>query len=48
MMEWSIHPTAQQEHDEWIEYFGGIDEVFAIAFAPTRNCIASAVARPDV
>lgn len=32
MMEWSIHPSAQQEHDEWIEYFGGIDEELAIAF----------------
>ena len=32
MMEWNIHPAAQQEHDELIKYFGGIDEELAIAF----------------
>lgn len=32
MMEWRIHPSAQQEHDEWLEYFGGIDEELAVAF----------------
>jgi hypothetical protein len=48
MMEWSIHPSAQHEHDEWIEYFGGIDEEIVIGFAPTRNSITSAVARSAV
>jgi plasmid stabilization system protein ParE len=31
-MEWRIHPAAQLEHDEWIEYFGGIDDELAVAF----------------
>lgn len=32
MMEWRIHPSAQEEHDEWLEYFGGLDEELAVAF----------------
>ena len=32
MTEWNIHPSAQQEHDELLEYFGGIDEELVIAF----------------
>ncbi len=32
MTEWKIHPSAQQEHDELLEHFGGIDEELVIAF----------------
>jgi hypothetical protein len=32
MTEWIIHPSAQQEHDELLEHFGGIDEELVIAF----------------
>lgn len=32
MTAWNIHPSAQQEHDELLEYFGGIDEELVIAF----------------
>lgn len=32
MTEWNIHPSAQQEHDELLEYFGGIDEELVTAF----------------
>lgn len=32
MTEWNIHPSAQQEHDELLYYFGGIDEELVTAF----------------
>ena len=32
MIEWRIHPSAQEEHDAQIEAFAGIDEDLAIAF----------------
>lgn len=32
MTEWNIHPSAQREHDELLEHFGGIDEELVIAF----------------
>ncbi len=32
MMDWSIHPSAQQEHDEWLEYFSTIDKDLVLAF----------------
>lgn len=32
MTGWSIHPAAQEEHDEQIEAFAATDQVLAIAF----------------
>jgi hypothetical protein len=29
---WTIHPAAQEEHDELIMRFGDIDEALAVAF----------------
>lgn len=31
-MEWNIHPEAQEEHDDLIEYLMGIDEDVGLAF----------------
>lgn len=32
MTEWNIHPSAQQEHDELLQYIGGIDKELVTAF----------------
>lgn len=31
-MTWQIHPAAQQEHDDCIEYYAGIDPELAVSF----------------